>query len=495
MQTPVVSKPVLICVTMKKLFLFLWVLVFLIASVPTSHAAIKGYETWMGTYFHGKKLGFTHLKLKVRAKETVINMRVYFRMVSEGVDQSTTFTQETHLTPDLKLKHFTLVQELMGHRQKIEAEAKNGKLELQVTSSDFKKKDSISFPPGMALSSTYLLNMIRSGLSVGKKGKISVFVEPFQMVTGLAYYILRQEKAELDGKQVEAYVVKQNMSGMESTFWVTEDGIVLREESPQGFKSIREPESVATDLGDEVFSASRFITLSLIKLQREIEKPRKLKKFKFKMSGMNSPGLIPTDHRQKVLTTKKLPSGAYTSTVEIGSELPSTEKAVQVPVLVKASDRDRLLGASVEVQVKHPQIRALSRLLAEGETDSWRLARIINRWVYDNMEKALVDTVTAVDALRERRGECQSHTYLFTALARAAGIPTKVVNGLVYSEDYGGFLYHAWPEVFVGQWRALDPTLGQDSVDATHIKLTENEREDPLKLMEFVGRVGIEIVE
>ena len=78
------------------------------------------------------------------------------------------------------------------------------------------------------------------------------------------------------------------------------------------------------------------------------------------------------------------------------------------------------------------------------------------------MEKALVDTVTAVDALRERRGECQSHTYLFTALARVAGIPTKVVNGLVYSEDYGGFLYHAWPEVFVGQWRAW--TLHSDRI-------------------------------
>jgi hypothetical protein len=38
----------------------------------------------------------------------------------------------------------------------------------------------------------------------------------------------------------------------------------------------------------------------------------------------------------------------------------------------------------------------------------------------------------------------------------------------------------------------LDPTLGQDSVDATHIKLTESEREDPFKLMEFVGRVDIE---
>ncbi|MDP6334671.1 MAG: hypothetical protein QGI90_02020 [Nitrospinaceae bacterium] len=38
----------------------------------------------------------------------------------------------------------------------------------------------------------------------------------------------------------------------------------------------------------------------------------------------------------------------------------------------------------------------------------------------------------------------------------------------------------------------MDPTLGQDSVDATHIKLTESEREDPFKLMEFVGRVDIE---
>ena len=111
------------------------------------------------------------------------------------------------------------------------------------------------------------------------------------------------------------------------------------------------------------------------------------------------------------------------------------------------------------------------------------------------MEKTFWDAVTALDALRERRGECQSHTYLFAALARATGIPTKIVNGLVYSEDYGGFLFHAWPEVFVGEWRALDPTLGQDRLDATHIKLTENEREYPFKMMAFVGQIAIEIVE
>ena len=297
----------------------------------------------------------------------------------------------------------------------------------------------------------------------------------------------------MEGKQVDTYVIKQNMSGMESTLWVTESGITLREESPLGFKSVREPESVATDLGTDIFPVSRFITLSLIKLRREIYKPRNLKKIQLTMSGMKSPDLIPKDHRQKVLTTKKLANGRYVSKVLIKSELPSFGKSI-LSLASKKSQYPLLLEASPKVQVNHPEILVLSRFLAKEETDSWRLAKIINRWVYDNIDKALLDTVSAVDALREKRGECQSHTYLFAALARAAGIPTKIVNGLVYSEDYGGFLYHAWPEVFVGEWRALDPTLGQDLVDATHIKLTEGEREDPFKLMKFVGRVDIEVI-
>ena len=283
------------------------------------------------------------------------------------------------------------------------------------------------------------------------------------------------------------------MSGMESTLWITESGITLREESPLGFKSVREPESVATDLGTDIFPVSRFITLSLIKLRREIYKPRNLKKTQLMMSGMKSSDLIPKDHRQKVLTTKKLPNGRYVSKVLIESELPSFGKSI-LSLASKKSQYPLLLEASPKIQVNHPEILALSMFLAKEETDSWRLAKIINRWVYDNIDKALLDAVSAVDALREKRGECQSHTYLFAALARAAGIPTKIVNGLVYSEDYGGFLYHAWPEVFVGEWRALDPTLGQDLVDATHIKLTEDEREDPFKLTKFVGQVAIEVI-
>ena len=57
----------------------------------------------------------------------------------------------------------------------------------------------------------------------------------------------------------------------------------------------------------------------------------------------------------------------------------------------------------------------LTRLTFE---DAWKAAKLISTWVYDNLDKVLVDSFTALDALHDRRGECQSHTNLFTALAQ-----------------------------------------------------------------------------
>ena len=68
----------------------------------------------------------------------------------------------------------------MGHRQKIEANVKKDKLEFDITSPGFTKKDLILLPPNMATSATYLLNIIRSGLRVDKKRGFPVLVEPFR---------------------------------------------------------------------------------------------------------------------------------------------------------------------------------------------------------------------------------------------------------------------------------------------------------------------------
>jgi len=87
---------------------------------------------------------------------------------------------------------------------------------------------------------------------------------------------------------------------------------------------------------------------------------------------------------------------------------------------------------------------------------------------------------------------------LFAALARAAGIPTKVCLGLTYT-NIGAFLYHAWAEVYVGKWVPIDPALGQMQVDATHLKMfegimTEDEQQTHvLNMLSIIGKLSLDI--
>lgn len=448
---------------------------------------------WMGTYFKGKKLGFTFARMRVTDDEITVDSKVFFQLKAAGVNQATTFSQNTRLTPDLRLKDFSLVQVIMGSRQQVDARLENGKLIYRVTGLGFDKTKSIPFPANIAPSSTFILNIIRDGLVVGKKGKIPIFMEPFQMLMDVEYNILRKEPFEYLGKKVETYVIFHRVGGMESTLWVSAGGSVMREMTSQGFESRKEPEHIATDLGDEVMTVSSLITLTLVKPGKKISRPGEKRRMKMRLSQMRTPGLIPQDHRQKVLHSEKSADGTYASVLLVNTEPVKVKQAVLRPVV--SFSQPEYLEDSAEVQSKHPQIRILAKELVGDTKDAWKAARKINLWVYRNLEKELVDSASALNALKERRGECQSHTYLFTALARAAGIPTKIVNGLVYSPKYQGFLYHAWPEVYVGEWRALDPTFGQDVVDATHIKLSEGQKDSQFKLMEFVGKVKIELIE
>ncbi|MBI4383492.1 MAG: transglutaminase domain-containing protein [Nitrospinae bacterium] len=459
----------------------------------TVYPPLVSREEWAGTYFKGKKLGFSHWRVHISGNSVTVNSKTYMRLQSPEGDQITSFAQETQLSPDLRLQGFSLLQEITGHRQKVEARAKDGQLVYGVSTLGYDKEKTMPLSPGLAPSSTYLLNIFKNGLRVGAKGTIPLFVEPFQMLTALEYRVLRREKISFDGRPAEAFVISQKASGIESTLWVLEDGSVARELTNQGFESRKESKESAQSFKEGTISVSSFITLSMVKAQREIDNPQSRRKMKLKFSQLKNPEMIPRDRRQTPLKTERHDDQSYSAVLMVESEPPMSLRPAPLPV-EKVED-PQLLEDSAEIQSKNPLIRALSQQLVRGNPNSWQAALRINRWVYQNLDKALVDTFTALDALRERRGECQSHTNLFTALARAAGIPTRVVNGLVYSPEYKGFLYHAWPEVYVGEWRALDPTFGQEIVDATHIKLSVGDAAAQFKLMEFIGQLSVEPIE
>ena len=60
-------------------------------------------------------------------------------------------------------------------------------------------------------------------------------------------------------------------------------------------------------------------------------------------------------------------------------------------------------------------------------------------------------------------------------MCRAAGIPSRVVIGLVYVKQQTGFGFHMWDEVYVNQrWVAIDPTWKQVDRRRGHIKISES---------------------
>src|SRR3989454_203232 len=92
---------------------------------------------------------------------------------------------------------------------------------------------------------------------------------------------------------------------------------------------------------------------------------------------------------------------------------------------------------------------------------------------------------SAREVLAARRGDCNEHAVLLAALARAAGIPARVVAGAIYLD--GAFYYHAWTELWLGTWVSADAVFRQLPTDATHVKLLEG---GPERHMELAGIVG-----
>jgi hypothetical protein len=107
-----------------------------------------------------------------------------------------------------------------------------------------------------------------------------------------------------------------------------------------------------------------------------------------------------------------------------------------------------------------------------------------------------------------REGDCTEHALLLAAIARALGIPSRVVGGMVYADQFVGrkqvFSYHMWAELWIdGAWRPFDAALHErGGYGVGHIALVFNDmsalRADAelnTGLNRAVGRLKVEVLE
>ena len=163
--------------------------------------------------------------------------------------------------------------------------------------------------------------------------------------------------------------------------------------------------------------------------------------------------------------------------------------------ILNAAERARVPDLRKEpfLEVDHREIVALAERLADRSRDPRVIAERINRWVYDSVRKEIsVGIPSALHVLRTRSGDCNEHTQLFVALARAAGVPARIATGLAYVD--GKFYYHAWPEVLLRGWVAVDPTFGQFPADAAHLRFVTGGFARQTELIKLVGNLRIKVL-
>lgn len=107
----------------------------------------------------------------------------------------------------------------------------------------------------------------------------------------------------------------------------------------------------------------------------------------------------------------------------------------------------------------------------QGETNPYRMAWKINRYIQDHMHYELLGGWNVAPTVLARgSGSCSEYTFVMLAMCHAAGLPARYAGSIVIRGDDASRddVFHRWVEVFLPNygWFPVDPSGGDSPVPA-----------------------------
>ena len=450
-----------------------------------SLSTLRWQEYWTGIIFNGEKIGFSRTSIRPAADEPgryVIESEASLLFQLLGFQKSVQMQSEDVVEADLTLVRLRYWHSLDGNTLEINGEQRDGVLRTTIVTRGRSTQQAFDTPtPVFPAGALTLLPVVR-GLEVGRAFRYQIYSGETQSLLDVRQKVQGYEESDLFSGA--AYRLETSASGYRTTTWFEPQGRPQLEFALNG---------VMISALETPTEAKRYLTLaalnkretlvdfSLVRPDRPVLTPRATTLLKLEVANVpaappDGPGQRCTAHEQHWIC----------EIVAGGIEPASGTDA-----------RAAYLGSTVTVPADARAIGDTATEIVGAVTDPTEQVSLLLRWLQANIRRAPVDAFSALDVLAQREAECQGHAYLYAALARALGIPTRVVNGLAYAESAQGFLYHSWAESYLdGGWRAIDPTFGQPAADATHLKLLEGESiAELMPLTEWVGKVQIRVLE
>jgi hypothetical protein len=475
-----------------------------------AHAAEpRAKESWIGMYFNGTKMGYTRIHTspstfrgKPATKLTTTSV-ARIALLGNSVEQNTSSVTYTGNGSQPIYQEYKL--ESNGSTTNIKAEYLPGKIVCTVNSGGGPSKREVAVPKGAKLVGDTTTPTQGTKLKVGQR-ETYYALEPLTVsLLKIDVEVKGEELVTLNGTSYRALRVAASTPFGIITSWESKEGELLKGEMPLGIAMYREdkttalnmksptPKFAAASAGEPskvTYKPSDFAQATAIPVDKPIKEPRKTTELRLIVSGIDDPSLVLTDARQQG-TAAVGRENVYE--VRVRAAKFDANQSAKLPITDPALKSQ--LASAPYLETDDPNIQATVKELRGTDDNAYRVADRIRRWVHSNMKADYTIGVprSCAEILNKRRGVCRDYATLYAGLARAAGIPTRVVGGIVFAD--GKFFYHAWAESWVGEWVAFDPTMDTEIVDATHVKFSQGDVTDMYKFAGLIGRLKVNVVE
>lgn len=459
--------------------------------------AVRAEESWFGAYLQGRKIGY--MSEAVRPVERDGQPRVEYSstnyavldVLGQRMEQTSAYVSlcDAEFRP-LQLD-FTLRS--AGRSQAVSATFTATQITCQKTSEGHTTTTSVPIPEGVKLVVDAQAVIAEGGLKIGDSTQVHQFNPVSLEVEACTLTAVRREPLALPGETVGALVMKMDTPMVQAEAWIDDQGRLLQLVSPmmQGkleFK--RETEDSATaDLTEAGPRIDLVVATSIVPDQPILDAPR-TSRLVLRVEGLGRLKQVPSDGWQRV---EPLPDGSHRVTIDAAAGPPAAPRKLPLTV---AAELQPYLAANPYLEADHPEMKAAAQQVLAGETDVATAIGKLRDWVNGRIrwQSNIGLFRSGLEVLRDPSGVCRDSAALYTALARAAGIPTRVCAGLVYVN--GAFLGHAWAESWCGQWLPVDATLRGRFVNATHLKLAQGDKYTCVfEMLPALGSLQIQVLD
>ena len=437
-------------------------------------------EEWWGVYFRGEKIGYATQTITPTAQGYELRDRSVLNLNLLGSVQPAETKLAMAANQDWILQWFNFELSSRDIAFKARGAVKDNKLTLAVDSAGHQSNQELTLTQAPYLLAALKPYVVTQQLESGKKFYFSTF-DPSTLSQQVTTVVIEgREPIRIGDRTEPAIKLRQSFRGISVLSWVDGQGRTLKEESPAGMSLVRQSEAEARSTSARALALD-ITAQTAINVAKPIADPQAQSAIELKLSGVDLNN-FPLDGGRQRLRDSRL-------------EIRREDLARLTPRKLPIADTQLApyLRPTPFVQSDHPSLKALAKKILHGENDAHRAATKLKDWVYREIAKQpTVSIPNALQVLQNKKGDCNEHTVLFNALARAAGIPAKTVVGVVYLR--GAFYYHAWSEVWLGDWVSLDSVLNQFPADVTHIKFLEGEIDRQIDILQLIGNLKIEVL-